>query len=246
MAALELINTTLINKPPISYWRMEGNSNDNQGNNNGTDTSITYSTGNGKFGQGAGFNGTTSRIAIAENSDLNVTTAFTILLWEKTSTTGDICMWNNFATFNGGANRYGALVRLSGASGNQVDILLGSGGAQSEITGVSTALADGNWHMVVFVYASTTSHIIYVDGSQDKNDTSSISVSYNTGNMHPGFGFFNNVGSNIDLWPGAIDDSAFFNSALSATEISNHWNGTDGLSSSSVSGFITLLGVGQI
>ncbi len=48
----------------VAYWRMEGNSNDSKGSNNGTDSNITYSNANGRFGQGAAFNGTTSSILL--------------------------------------------------------------------------------------------------------------------------------------------------------------------------------------
>ena len=42
---------------------LNGNSTDSSGNgNNGTDTDITYSQANGRFGQGAGFNGSSSFI----------------------------------------------------------------------------------------------------------------------------------------------------------------------------------------
>ena len=61
--------------------RLNGNSTDTSGNSNsGTDTAITYSQANGKFGQGAGFNGTTSKIAI--NSTIVLGTGdFTTSLW---------------------------------------------------------------------------------------------------------------------------------------------------------------------
>jgi len=50
------------------YWRLNGNSTDASGNNNnGNDTNITYSQANGKLNQGAGFNGSTSIIKIANN-----------------------------------------------------------------------------------------------------------------------------------------------------------------------------------
>ncbi|HYK01306.1 MAG TPA: LamG-like jellyroll fold domain-containing protein [Thermoanaerobaculia bacterium] len=45
----------------VAGWNFEGNSNDEVGSRNGSDTSITYSSGNGKILQGAGFGGS-SRI----------------------------------------------------------------------------------------------------------------------------------------------------------------------------------------
>lgn len=63
-------------------WHLNGNSTDSSGNNNhGTDTAITYSQANGKFGQGAGFDGSTSKIDMGTSNTFNFTGDFTILMW---------------------------------------------------------------------------------------------------------------------------------------------------------------------
>lgn len=55
-AATELYSTPLFNDASlISYYRMEGNSNDAKSSNNGSDSSMSYSTTSGKFGEGASF-----------------------------------------------------------------------------------------------------------------------------------------------------------------------------------------------
>jgi hypothetical protein len=41
---------------PVAYWKLDGDSNDAVGSNNGSDINVTYSTANGKVNQGAGFN----------------------------------------------------------------------------------------------------------------------------------------------------------------------------------------------
>lgn len=63
-------------------WHLNGNSTDSSGNgNNGTDTNITYSQANGKFGQGADFDGSTSKIDMGTSNIFNFTGDFTILMW---------------------------------------------------------------------------------------------------------------------------------------------------------------------
>ncbi len=57
--------------------KLDNNSNDVLGISNGTDTNITYSSGNGKINQGGGFNGTDSRIN-TNTSGFSGTTDFTI------------------------------------------------------------------------------------------------------------------------------------------------------------------------
>lgn len=64
------------------YWRLDGNSNDASGNgNNGTATNITYSQANGRLNQGAGCNGTSSRIV---NTSLPYFQTKTISAWIRT------------------------------------------------------------------------------------------------------------------------------------------------------------------
>lgn len=71
-------------RTPISYYKLDGNSNDSVGTNNGTDTAITYSSANGRIIQGAGFNGTNSIITIPTATNLNFGTGdFTVCLWYK-------------------------------------------------------------------------------------------------------------------------------------------------------------------
>jgi len=63
---------------------LNGNNTDTSGNSNSsTDTAITYSQANGKFGQGAGFNGSSSIILITDNAALQGTGSHTIGLWVK-------------------------------------------------------------------------------------------------------------------------------------------------------------------
>jgi len=60
---------------------LNGSSADSSGNNNnGTDTAITYSQANGKFGQGAGLVGT-SYISIPTQTYFNLQSSFSIFTW---------------------------------------------------------------------------------------------------------------------------------------------------------------------
>lgn len=61
---------------------LSGNSNDASGNsNNGTDTDVTYSVANGRYNQGASFNGSSSGISIADAASIQFSTVFTIAVW---------------------------------------------------------------------------------------------------------------------------------------------------------------------
>src|SRR5690348_3864445 len=68
----------------VSYWKLDGNSTDSIDSNTGTDTAISYSAGNGLIIQGAGFNGSTSKILIPSQTVTNCTISF----WVNFTVTG--------------------------------------------------------------------------------------------------------------------------------------------------------------
>src|SRR4051812_43285995 len=72
----------------LSYYKDEGDSTDFYGSANGTDTSITYSSWNGKVTQGAGFGGS-SKIDLGSNFSFERTDSFSVAFWLKTTATGD-------------------------------------------------------------------------------------------------------------------------------------------------------------
>ena len=69
----------------ISYYKLDSNSNDSVGTNNGTDTSVSYVA--GKIGNSGSFNGSTSIIKCPAAS-IRPTGNFTVNAWIKTSVTG--------------------------------------------------------------------------------------------------------------------------------------------------------------
>ena len=69
----------------IGLWHLNGSSADNSGNgNNGTDTAITYGAAYGKFGQGARFNGSSSKISVPQAISLG-TGVRTFVFWLSTT-----------------------------------------------------------------------------------------------------------------------------------------------------------------
>lgn len=76
------------------------------------------------------------------------------------------------------------------------------------VTG-TTAINDGNWHHVMFVYVPSTSMTIYVDGSQDAQNTTSIPSAINNNYSNVYIGQF-------QRWLGKIDEVAVWNSDQSS------------------------------
>lgn len=79
------------------YYKLNGGATDDSGNgNNGTATNVTYV--DGRFGQGASFNGASSYIQASNNSTLKPSSSATktISLWFKNTTSYPVygMLWN--------------------------------------------------------------------------------------------------------------------------------------------------------
>jgi len=76
----------------VSYYKLDANSNDSYGSNNGTDTSISYVS--GKVNNSASFNGSSSLITISDSSSLSfgngtTDTPFSFSFWLKLNSTSN-------------------------------------------------------------------------------------------------------------------------------------------------------------
>jgi hypothetical protein len=221
----ELFNTTLFDDANlVSYWRLEGNSNDSKSTNNGTDTNITYSAANGKFNQGAGCNGSSSKIVIADAAALKPTGKFSVIAWVKTSNTNDQQIFQsysqntNFAGFRIAILATSGYIRfISGANTGTV-----ADTDYKQLDG-DVAVNDGNWHMVVCVYDQTKLYI-YVDNNAVDNVAWTTNAGYAATN-YVRIGCRNTAGTDNLFLNGATDDIALFSRDLSATEVSNFYSG---------------------
>ena len=90
MSSSTTTSTTTRSNNLLAYWKLDGNSNAATSSFNGSDTSITYSSGNGIINQGAGFNGSSSKITLGTGSlSINHSSGdYTVSAWIKLSHTG--------------------------------------------------------------------------------------------------------------------------------------------------------------
>ena len=212
--ATELYTTPLYNDASIiSYWRMEGNSNDTKGSNNGSDTNVTYNSGNGEFGQGAGMAGTGS-IVFSENAGLKPA-SFSVNLWFKSSSASDQDFFSQglFSTKISGFRFWMSNITLCCDLGNNTGLTLGTQYARS--TSNQTGLNDGTWKMVTATW-DNASHTLktYLNGSSvNTYSTYTGTIVYDASSVcqigNGSLGYFN----------GAIDDLSLFSRALTSTEI---------------------------
>lgn len=215
MAAIELFSTSLYTDANlVAYYRFEGNANASVGNN-GTSTSMTYSSGNGYFNQGAGFNGTTSEISFSPTGLPSGNSDRTVMFWwnpTNTSTSGDVLVY-------GAASNYQlSELRFNSTAGKFTWIQYGETG-----TAQTTALTAGTWYHIAVTYVgSTKTYTYYRNGVSD--GSYAFTNAMNTATSGTAYwGSKTILNATID---GKLDDAAIFSRALSATEISDYYNGT--------------------
>ncbi len=219
----ELYTTPLFSDANLqAYYRLEGNSNDSKGSNNGTDTSITYSTSYGKYGQGASLNGSSSKITLPSASALEPTGSFTVAGWVNPTNGAADCGF--IETIFQSTVLAGFLV---GMTGGNLRCLIGKNTGLTINTDYvdvhgSKTINDGNWHHIAAVWDGT--HIIlYVDGVQDSSFSNSINPVYNA-TVYCKIGCQGETGTDAHFLSGDIDDLALFNRGLTATEVMSLYN----------------------
>lgn len=230
--AQELFIDSLFNDANlVSYWRMEGNSNDSKGSNNGTDTAITYNTSNGKFNQGAGLNGTTSNISLADSASLSITGNISIMFWAKFPSLpisgSDNAFFTKWNYGGSGQNSYSYEIYANPVSGNYDFYQFVSGNGTNVDAHLKTLPSlDTNWHH----YAMSTtiaSHAteVFFDGISLGVDSSGSITSIFDGNLAAKVGKFSDAHGYLN---GYMDDIALFNRALTAAEILAFYNRPSG------------------
>lgn len=173
--------------------------------------------------------GTDDLLALPNLSYLSGASAFSLSIWFKTSATSKYLYSSAASGLNDSIQMYW--------NGSELRWILGTGSnfAQKGVT--SGTFNDGNWHHAVFRFdGSSNSMKIYVDASEqtttNRYGTTVPSASATNAGNTPRIGADTSGGSNIAA---IIDEMAFFDSALSASDITSIYN-------SGVPTDITLLG----
>lgn len=204
-------------------WYFNGNSNDETANgNNGSDTNITYSRANGKFEQGAGFNGSSSKIEIGDVTSLRVTGALTILGWYKPNDPTAVLSTNMIIKGdNAGNNTFDYIMLMQN---RKPQFFVSNGVSASNQIGATTP-SDGVYHMYAGVYVPSTSIKIYLDGEPDGVNTTSIIASIASSSKTVGIG---RNGTATSFFAGSQGMMAVIAEALSADFIKKFYAHTRG------------------
>ena len=215
----------------ISYWKLDGDSVDVVSANDGTDTDITYSVPNGKINQGAGFNGTTSKIALPSTGFPSGSGARSFTAWIKPNSFPEYVPIIQYGT---NSANHGMTWNFNGTVGN---LIIGKQGANASAAS-STAVSTGVWNFVAVTIDASGNIVYYLNGSADGTATlAGIDTTLSLAVM----------GSQISGWfgptffDGAIDEVGIWSRALSSPEVTQLYNGGTGLSFPYLTGIGTLI-----
>jgi hypothetical protein len=192
----------------VSYYNMQGNSNDYYGSNNGNDTSVSYSTSYGKVAQGASFSSSLITTGISGFSATN----FSVSMWFRpTSTSGS---WGLFDTH---PSAVGALRIYEDASTpNQISYNIAGYTGHA----ITYPLTNGTWYHFVFTLSGGNVTNLYINGVSSgafTNGGSAVISTFTIGTV------------NGTLYSaGAIDEVGVWSKVLSTNEISDLYNSGSG------------------
>src|SRR3989338_6796430 len=189
-----------------SYWQCENDLIDSYGNYNGVGSGSVESS-SGIVGSGVLLN-TGDAITVANNQAHSFTDNFTIEFWVRPSYDDtDRLLINKSSPSN-----QGYYIKRGNINGNKAMIMAYVGG--STVTSPALGIIDGNWYHVAVTWA--------------KGELSPLKI-YINGNLNGSANLNSLIGSSNPLvfgknFNGRMDEIAFYNRALSPSEIQAHYN----------------------
>lgn len=206
----------------VSYYPLEGNSNDFFDSNNGTDSGTpTYSTGNGKVNDGVGAFSAGGKISLGSPSSLNISSDFSIAGWVRFAdiTAGATTI---YARENVGTYTQVIILKKQAGTGNLETLIIKDGVEYDCATSDTPIASSGTWYFIVATFESNACHSILVNNSAHT--------------LSKTFGTFTNLptadvtialfGENYASFTGtsAADEWGIWNKILSSTEATDLYN----------------------
>jgi hypothetical protein len=218
----------------VAYWKLDGNSNDAVGSKNGSDTSITYGSGNGIIGQGAGFSSASSSKITFGNGGLGALVSgagqVTASLWFKASSRPTAGNRKVFSSIVVTTNNQGMLFGLKDTNTVEVGGRSNGSDAFQSVT-YTDGTGTGSWVHVVGIWDFGSAKVyLYYNGSLVVNGTA---VTWSQGS----FGYAGNSSipdafgeqNSSSFYDGALDEVGLWTRALTGSEVTQLYNGGAGL-----------------
>lgn len=189
---------------------------------NGTNNGTLYNMENadwkaGKIGNSLEFGGTDEYINTTENPNLN--TIVSLSAWIKT-TKNDTQFAQIFGKQNRSGNFGGKLLGIT-----QGKAYFHAGGTfANNIVNTTWNVTDGNWHLLVGVYNGTDA-LLYVDGIFNNSKTRAAVLDGGTQTFYR----FAIDFAHQTFYTGSVDEATVWNASLTQTDVTELWNGGNGL-----------------
>ncbi len=212
----------------VSYYKLDGNSNDAVSTNNGTDTDITYSASYGKINQGALFNGSTSKITVP-NLGIGGSTARSVSFWVKRGASTTI----RTLYYNGGSTAVDLDHFIIHCSGNSTgDIYVGFG--NDDYYTVGGVIDNTAFYNVTVIFdggtpSTSTVHVYVNDVSESLTKVGGATGVAATTDANYSFGYDILDTGNTRHFDGDMDEIGVWSRALTSTEVAQLYNGGAGL-----------------
>lgn len=197
----------------------QGNSVDSTNNSvDGSDTDISYDNNYGRIGQGADFNGSTSKISLT--SGVNTQPAnFTIEAWINSDSLSTISgILSNYQ--ESGSSRYGFRFITTGGAKLYFECDIGDSVGNANITGSTILSTNTDYHIVARYDGSTIK--VYVNGVEDASASFSGTVDYTSTVAR--IGAENYTGSDATFRDGSLDEIRLHNTSRSVDWIVTSYN----------------------
>ncbi len=216
--------TTTDNNYPVAntmYHKLDNSADDEIGTATSTEQEMQYRF--GKYGQAGLFNGLSNGSEINTNYTV-ADTALTHSIWINQSGLG-------FANFNvvlgaywDGTTPYhlGYYMWTNANTINWRVFYGGDGGSTSQRVEASGTITQNQWHHIVATWTDGTGAKLYIDGSLAQSVSSSETRNKNGINVAIG-GFGHNRSGQAN-WKGLLDTYRYFNSELSASQVTELYN----------------------
>jgi hypothetical protein len=194
----------------VAFYKFENNSNDSTGSNNGTDTSITYTSGSGIIGTySADFNGSSSYISVPHSSTFNWTNNKTLSVWVKFDAVASL---RGIVAKGSGSAPYGWVLYMTSTS--KIQFVQYNSLSQASTLASSFTAVTNKWYHVCVTGDGTTNKL-YIDGSLNH---SAVAVTATNGTDALVFGRLYSDTNNY-YHSGEIDQLRFFDRTLDGDEV---------------------------
>ena len=198
----------LMNLGAVSWWKLDGNANDEIGGNSGNIVG-TVSFVDGKYGKAGSFDGSSGYITVADNPSLRIT-AYSVSLLIKPNGVPDE-MWKGIVGKPG--RNYNLWLNNVGFVHHRFHTSISTNaGAPNTPTG---SVSWDQWSNIVIVNDGTTAKT-YINGIEKASGATGGSLVVDNTPLYIGR---NLDGGNVQYFKGQIEDVIIFNQALTAQQI---------------------------